>query len=641
MYARRQTRPKPRKSQAKKWTAPVSGWIANRALADPRSIEGPGAAVLDNFFPRSTSVILRRGQQRYATLVDQSLPVLSMWTYRNGLTQELFCANANTIYDVTNITNAFAADITDTDGDEIGTYDDDVFGWTSTQEAAVATGYTGGEWSTAQFATSGGVFVIGVNGENDGFIYDGEMYYPYAAGGAIRLNYDAETEPFTIGDVITGATSGATGTIWRAAPSDDDPGTGFLILIDVTGTFDDDEIITDTGDGSATVNGTQSVAAPGIVFGDGSLTSADMSFVWVYRNRLFFAEKNSMNAWYNENVDQVGGTVDIFPLAGIFGSGGSLLFGSPWSLDSSGDAGLSEQCVFVSTQGEVAVFQGGNPASAEQWARVGVYKIGVPLGKDAFMRGGGDLAIATTVGLVPLSKAISLDITALNEGTISYKIADGWADALLLRGSERWVCHIYSEGKMAMVAPPDVIGSSEPVIFVSNTDTGAWARFTGWEALCMETFRGRLILGSNAGRIFIANVGGNDDGATYTGTVMPLYEDMDSPSSLKVGTVGRARARASVEAKDQINLLVDFDRTLPIAPDATTLSSLNTWDSGIWDTSRWGDNQPTVINQDWRSVGGLGYSFSPCYQVTSGAIAALDLELIDLELMFTTAEVVS
>lgn len=69
------------------------------------------------------------------------------------------------------------------------------------------------------------------------------------------LAYDTQTGNFTAGNTLTGATSGATARI----QADSDSGsTGILTLLDVVGTFVDNEIITDGSTGSATANGTQS-----------------------------------------------------------------------------------------------------------------------------------------------------------------------------------------------------------------------------------------------------------------------------------------------------------------------------------------------------------------------------------------------
>jgi len=66
------------------------------------------------------------------------------------------------------------------------------------------------------------------------------------------LNYDAQTVNFTLGDTLTGGTSGATATI----TADSDAGvTGTLTLREIVGEFEDDEIITDDSGGSAAANG--------------------------------------------------------------------------------------------------------------------------------------------------------------------------------------------------------------------------------------------------------------------------------------------------------------------------------------------------------------------------------------------------
>lgn len=70
---------------------------------------------------------------------------------------------------------------------------------------------------------------------------------------AKRLSFDAMTEIFTEGDTITGGTSSATGIIVEKIGTG---ATGYFILKSVTGTFEDNEIITGAIQGSASVNGT-------------------------------------------------------------------------------------------------------------------------------------------------------------------------------------------------------------------------------------------------------------------------------------------------------------------------------------------------------------------------------------------------
>src|SRR3546814_8087028 len=81
---------------------------------------------------------------------------------------------------------------------------------------------------------------------------------------------------------------------------------------------------------------------------------------------------------------------------------------------------------------------------------------------------------------------------------------------------DEWQCAVWPEQKMAVISPPNLIGADYPVMFISNTETGSWARFTNWYALCMTVFDGRLFFGSPSGAIYIANASGLDEGETYT-----------------------------------------------------------------------------------------------------------------------------
>lgn len=702
------------KAQSIKWAAPIAGWVSNRALATPASIEGPGAAVLDNFFPESTGVSLRRGKALYATLEDMSLPVTSLFTYKNGTTEKLFGANANKIYDLSDVmfpeSVLIGADYSDDDL-ILGTEAGDELGWGSTDNLGVSEGYTGGDWSTIQFATTGGIYLVGVNGMDVGFIYDGTDFWPNVAGGIWSLTMASETTPFVKDEIVSGVSSGAMATVYsddgttliltdvteteETYTLDYDGGTvdytvgetvvgdtsgaigviktitgttasGTLTITGLIGNFVNDEVLDGQSGGQAVVNGTETYAtggpfragetltgsiagdaiadgpqasvAPGMDFG--ALDTSDMSFVWTYQSRVWFIQKESLSAWYLP-VDSVGGEAVEYPMGGVFPNGGSLLFGQRWSLESGGEGGLSDQNIFATNQGEVAIYQGISPSEAATWSLRGVYRIGAPLGKRAYIRGGGDLAIATTVGLVPLSKAISLDVTALNVATVSYKITDAWNRATQQRGLQNWQAMIWPENKMALIAPPDMLETSEPVVFISNTETGAWARFTNWQANCMEIYKGDLYFGSPEGKVFRAGVTGLDDGEPYTGRVLPLFNDFDIPATLKIGKVARATTKSNVEVMDTIDIVYDYTIDLPAAPDATALPTGSIWDNGIWGTSTWQSTEPTVIRRNWNSTTGMGYAMAPIYQVTSGSIQPLDVEIIDMETLHTTGADVS
>lgn len=118
---------------------------------------------------------------------------------------------------------------------------------------------------------------------------------------AYTLAYDAQTVNFTVGQVVTDGTTAAFGTI----VADEDAGvTGTLWLINITGTFGDNNPITDPLGGSATANIPTGVAGKGFYLSAG--TYQIESSVPAYssnRHKAFFYNIND-----SQNEPNVKGT---------------------------------------------------------------------------------------------------------------------------------------------------------------------------------------------------------------------------------------------------------------------------------------------------------------------------------------------
>lgn len=362
----------------------------------------------------------------------------------------------------------------------------------------------------------------------------------------------------------------------------------------------------------------------------------DLSFVWSFKNRLFFIQKESLNAWYLP-VDSIGGAAVKFPLGGEFSLGGSLVFGASWSRDA-GD-GMNAMCAFFSSEGEVAVYQGSDPGSATTWSQVGVYRIGKPLGPKAFIPAGGDLVIATTIGFVPLSQAVQRDYAALSPAAVSSPIETEWNEAVRLRSSAPWHAIVWSEGQMMVIALPSV-NDQPPMMLVANTLTGKWAPFSNWDGTCLCTFKGRLFFGSEAGKVIEANVSGLDQGLPYTATFVPLFDQLGVPGR-KTASMARAVLRASTAIRERLSIQTDYDIKLPPVPDAAPVEVVGVWDGAVWGESVWGEQTPTRTQQNWRSVYGTGDAIAPGIQITSGSIAPLDVEIIRFDVAFEPGDVIS
>lgn len=371
---------------------------------------------------------------------------------------------------------------------------------------------------------------------------------------------------------------------------------------------------------------------------DDALDPSILNFVWAYKQRLFFIANDSLDAWYLP-VDQIGGELTKLPLGGVFAKGGKLLFGASWSLDAGSQGGLSEQCIFVTTEGEVAVFQGANPSSASDWSKVGVYQIGRPRGNKAWVRDGGDIIIATSIGYVRLSQAISRELAALGPTAVSYPIETAWNRAVETR-SEAWACEIWASKQMAVVAVPTPAGQI-PEWFIANVRTGAWARRLNWDALCVVVFRERLFYGSPQGTVVEANITGLDQGAAYTGTCVPLFNDLGTPASFKITELVRAVGITPVTAGVNVSMQVDYVVALPPPPPALPVPAGSQWGNAIWGSFTWGETTTPKPQQRWETRPGAGYAFAPAVQVTSGAVVPLDYQLVRIEITFQTAEILT
>ncbi|CDP50706.1 hypothetical protein [Devosia sp. DBB001] len=363
-----------------------------------------------------------------------------------------------------------------------------------------------------------------------------------------------------------------------------------------------------------------------------------LSYVWAYKQRLFFLENDSLDAWYLD-VNLIGGELKKLPLGGVFELGGSLHFGASWSLDSGNQGGLSEQCIFVTTKGEVAVFQGSNPSDATDWGKVGVYRIGRPLGPKAWIRDGGDLIFATSIGYVRLSEAIKRELAALGPSAVSYPIEVAWNQAVDSRAAP-WHCAVWPSKQMAVVALPPTDGQIA-AMYLANVRTGAWCRRLNWEGTCLLLFKERLFFGTNEGTVVEANVTGLDRGQPYAGVCVPLFDQLDAPGSLKINEMVHVQGLAPVAVNVQTSIQRDYVVSLPPAPPASPVPVGNQWGAGIWGQSVWGVEPDLRPVRQWNAGAGEGYSLSPAIQLTSGAIVPLDYELISIENTYRVAKVIS
>lgn len=390
-------------------------------------------------------------------------------------------------------------------------------------------------------------------------------------------------------------------------------------------------------DGAAwtTLNADEITGPPGSTVEHG----ANLVNVCKYRNRWFFIEGNSMNAWYLP-LNAVQGALAMIPLSGAATKGGKLLFCASWSIDA-GD-GIDDKLVFATDQGELLIFTGSNPADINFWRQEGRYEVSPPLGKNAHISIGGDLLIATVDGIVPTSGAITKSRAELELAAISRQIKNMWRAEVLDKRDRPWtLCKWDEYGGIFVTWPGGDPGKR--YCAVVNAATGAWARYTGWDAMCFAKMRGDMFFGTQGGKVMQADRTGYDNGLPYVASLVGGWEMFSSPGQMVTWRQARLSfsARAGEPFRPQVSGCVDYVVTLPPSPLAgADPGLLDLWDEGLWDAAQWDaatPPTPTIRNTGWVSVGLTGYTHAPVVQVTVAQQARPEVDLISINAVFERA----
>ena len=396
-------------------------------------------------------------------------------------------------------------------------------------------------------------------------------------------------------------------------------------------------VVNDAGDDPLRFDGTTWITlAAGDLTGPGGIPRANLVYVWKYRNRLFYIEQGSMNAWYG-GLNAIGGELNLIPLSGAATKGGKLLFGATWSIDA-GD-GIDDKCCFVTDLGECLIFTGSNPGDPANWRQEGRYQIPPPLGMNAHINLGGDLLVATVEGIIPISKAITKAGTELQLAAITQNINRTWRDQVLEKREFHWSMEKWDEFGGLFVAAP---GSkpSQKYSYAANSISLAWCRIVGWDVWCWIRMRGDMFFGTSDGIIMQADRTGFDDDRPYVATVVGAWGVFQQQLQTTVWHQARASFLSSNAQpfQPQLSACVDYVIKIPtpplIGPDPGVA---DVWDQGLWDQAKWDQPAPAappIRNTRWVSIGRTGYTHAPIVQVHIGQIGKPNVELVSIDAAF-------
>lgn len=323
------------------------------------------------------------------------------------------------------------------------------------------------------------------------------------------------------------------------------------------------------------------------------VTSSNLISVNVFKGRLFFIENNTLYFWYLA-AGVAGGALTKFDLAGEFQRGGYLMAMATWTRDAGN--GQDDVAAFISSEGEVAVYQGNNPSVAANWAKIGSYFIGRPLGRRCVRQFGGDVVILTQNGTFPLSAA--LQSAAIDyKMALSFKIEKAFTDSARTYGSTfGWSATVYPAQSALIVNIPIVEGGTH-YQYVMNTITKAWCRFIGWDAEDFVVMGGELYFttGTKTCKAWTGFVDGTSDIVAYGKQAFSYF----GSNVIKKFKMYRPVLSVNGNLSFLTDIDVDFKDTTINGVATYSVTSGALWDSANWDEGLWAAD--LEIARQWTS----------------------------------------
>lgn len=320
---------------------------------------------------------------------------------------------------------------------------------------------------------------------------------------------------------------------------------------------------------------------------------------FAFKERIFYVEKDSLAFWYHTSVRQISGELSRVNLGGVFRLGGYLQAGATWTRD--GGSGIDDYAVFITSNGEVAIYQGDDPGDASRWALVGVYRVGAPLGRRCWMKYANDLALITQDGIVPMGSVLSRDRTGLSMEALSANISPTFTSvAKNYQANFGWSGMLYPNGRMAIFNIPTTTATYQ---YILNTNTRAWCRFTGLAATSWGLSANVPYFGTAAGVVMKFDDGLTDNDAAVSAQYKSSFQYFGNRNEFKHFKMVRPVFRSDANINFGYGVDTDFnDTTIDFETGGSGAGTQ--WDEGLWDQFQWSGGNNTF--QNWQGADGTG-----------------------------------
>lgn len=359
---------------------------------------------------------------------------------------------------------------------------------------------------------------------------------------------------------------------------------------------------------------------------------ADVCFVTLFKGRVWMVEKDTTSAWYLP-LGQVAGTALEFPMGLSFKHGGSLVGLWSWSYD--GGSGVDDSLVARSSGGDVLVWQGTDPSSADTWGLRGVWYSGPPpAGRRVCSDFGGDLLLLTYQGVVPMSRLV-VGLPDVRAEALTSKVTNLLNVLMSQRGNfQGWSLVQHPEDSTLVVTVPQ--GSGDSLLqLVQSAGSKGWFIHRDLPMCCAVAHDKQLYFGTPTGTVNVNT--GYVDGLTLEDpesfiavqwAILTAASDLGTPRQKQLQLIRPLLISEGTQPAFAVEARYRFSQE-ELDPVTLQASSGSTWDGDTWDSATWGGD--LTPSQEVRGATGMG---TACAIAIRGASIAKTV-LLGIDVSFT------
>ncbi len=304
------------------------------------------------------------------------------------------------------------------------------------------------------------------------------------------------------------------------------------------------------------------------------LSPSTFDGVAIFKSFVFYYSSSSQDFWYGSILGYQGAFTK-FPLSRVGQFGGNLIKIETWNLD--GGDGADDMAVFFMSSGDVILYKGTDPADADNWNLVGVFRMSAPLQKRAITKVGSDILIVTRGDFVLFSDVFGKAKVASTRTKLSGAIQSAVASYGSVFG---WQVLHYPAANLIIINVP-ITANSKYHQYCINTLTNAACRFTGINARCFAVHNDRLYFGGNT-KIYQADRGYDDDGAYIKVDVQQAYSRLGVDSEKTMNTINPVH---KADANVNLNIEIGYDFGRSTLNQAISSESVGTPWGAPWESA--------------------------------------------------------